>query len=392
MITSLKIQNFKALQDHQFDFKNLNVFTGANGMGKSTLIQTLLLLRQSYITKSKIENLTLKGEYIDLGVGKDILSYAKDAKKDSIVFDIKYSDQVQSFFEFYIQVDTEKDDGKIEQWDYLRLKDSSRIDNSIFQKSLFIMDNYFQYLSADRIGPKDINDTSSWVTLRKELGKNGEFAAYYLEYFGKEKIINEQLCHPNTNLNVEIHLSLIRQISYWISEFSPETSIKTSYIPEIHKVRTTFSIVDGEYKPTHVGFGLTYSLPILIALLTTKKGGTIIIENPESHLHPSAQAKMAELIAKTAASGVQVFIETHSDHIINGIMISSYEHYKAKKTEKNPKIGISNEDVSIYYFSRNQKSNSSNVDKINLSETGRISKAPKGFFDQFGIDMKRLLK
>lgn len=69
----------------------------------------------------------------------------------------------------------------------------------------------------------------------------------------------------------------------------------------------------------NVGFGISYVLPIVLALVKAKKGELIILENPEAHLHPRGQRKMGELIARAAQGGVQVIVETHSDHILNGI-------------------------------------------------------------------------
>lgn len=74
------------------------------------------------------------------------------------------------------------------------------------------------------------------------------------------------------------------------------------------------------YRAVNVGFGLSYVLPIVLALLVTKPGGLVIIENPEAHLHPRG-SYLGRLIALAAEAGVQVVVETHSDHIINGIRL-----------------------------------------------------------------------
>ncbi len=78
----------------------------------------------------------------------------------------------------------------------------------------------------------------------------------------------------------------------------------------------------GRFRPTNVGFGISYALPVVTALLAAQPGELIIIENPESHIHPRGQAGLGKLIAKTAMNDVQLIVETHSDHIVNGIRIS----------------------------------------------------------------------
>ena len=91
---------------------------------------------------------------------------------------------------------------------------------------------------------------------------------------------------------------------------------------------------------TNVGFGITYALPILVSGLTVSEGGLLIVENPEAHLHAKAQSNMGYFLARMAAAGVRVIIETHSEHIVNGIRRMIVEG----KTE------MSHEDMTIYFF------------------------------------------
>jgi hypothetical protein len=71
------------------------------------------------------------------------------------------------------------------------------------------------------------------------------------------------------------------------------------------------------------GFGLTYVLPVIVLILKAKPGDFIIVENPESHLHPAGQAKIAEMYAIAANNGVQIIVETHSDHFLNGVRVAT---------------------------------------------------------------------
>ncbi|HRG77246.1 MAG TPA: DUF3696 domain-containing protein [Leptospiraceae bacterium] len=550
MIKQVRIKNFKTLANNEFELKNLNIFTGINGMGKSTFLQTLLMLRQSYI-QNNMNSILINGDYTYLGSGVDVLFSGADPY-DSIVFELEYADKKYSInFNYQFKEDTEEENSASKDSDTMRIKDKSTLSPDFFNKSLFLNDNHFQYLNAERIGPRVQNDMNSISTReRKELGKNGEFALDYLSNYGPQKVTNEYVIHKNdAGKGLDGWDNLENQVNAWLSDITPGTKLHTSRDTEAKKIKGSYSFSGAKwkYKPVNVGFGLTYALPVILALLTTKVGGTVIIENPESHLHPKGQSKMAELIARCAASGVQVFVETHSDHIINGIMVATYEHYKAKKfyndqlelikkfdkeislnpnnanayskrgsakleigkieeakkdfikaidlglnifkvqgnlasldtpqeaikeyakqieldpknillygnrgsilynlkkfedaikdfdkaIELNPsdstyyrsralakeelnriddankdwetasnldipskkifsesEVGISSEDVAIYYFSRKEGNNFSDVAKINLTETGRITKPPKGFFDQFNTDLKRLL-
>lgn len=87
-----------------------------------------------------------------------------------------------------------------------------------------------------------------------------------------------------------------------------------------------------EYTPQNVGFGISYSLHVITAILKAKDGDLIIIENPESHVHPRGQAELGKLIALAAINNIQIIIETHSDHIINGIRVAVKENKRISWT------------------------------------------------------------
>ena len=76
------------------------------------------------------------------------------------------------------------------------------------------------------------------------------------------------------------------------------------------------------HSPVHTGFGLTQVLPIVVAALSADEGDILLVENPEVHLHPAGQALMGQFLAKVALAGVQVIVETHSDHILNGVRVA----------------------------------------------------------------------
>ena len=81
-------------------------------------------------------------------------------------------------------------------------------------------------------------------------------------------------------------------------------------------------VASSEYRPTNVGFGITYALPIVVSALSARPGSLLIVENPEAHLHPRGQVKMGELLCQASEAGIQVLIETHSDHVLNGIRLA----------------------------------------------------------------------
>jgi predicted ATPase len=131
------------------------------------------------------------------------------------------------------------------------------------------------------------------------------------------------------------------------------------------------------YKPANVGFGYSYILPLIVTGLLAKPGDVVIVENPEAHLHPRAQSRIAEFFSKVASFGVQVFIESHSEHILNGLRVSAL----------NPEIAINYDQIAIHYFNE-----SFQAEKLNLNEKGKITNWPDGFFDQQEIDLAEIFK
>jgi len=134
-----------------------------------------------------------------------------------------------------------------------------------------------------------------------------------------------------------------------------------------------------EHRPSNVGFGLTYCLPIIVACLAAPKGALLLLENPEAHLHPRGQSALGQLLARCAADGVQIIVETHSDHVLNGIRIA------AKRSE------IPNEDVAVHFFSRNVENGESSITSPVLHANGRFSDWPDGFFDEWSKALDELL-
>lgn len=172
-------------------------------------------------------------------------------------------------------------------------------------------------------------------------------------------------------------------------EISPNVNIVVSPSDKSYSLKYSYNkpgdiTSTEEFNAENVGFGLSYALPIIVALLSAKKGGVILLENPEAHLHPKGQSKLAELIALAAQNGIQIFLETHSDHIINGILIASKKFEEIRK-------GIDKKYISIYHFERDDKTHSSLGIRINVLEGGKIDHQPEGFFDQIDNDLKFIL-
>ena len=130
---------------------------------------------------------------------------------------------------------------------------------------------------------------------------------------------------------------------------------------------------------TNTGFGYTYALPIIVTGLIAQEGSLFIVENPEAHLHPKAQSDMGFFLGRIAATGVQLVIETHSEHIINGLRRASLSRLK----------DLSNKDLVIYFFDIRQKTK---YTAITMDSEGNLSDYPVDFFDQVRQDMLEIIR
>ena len=365
MITQINIKNFKSLKNVSTDTKNLNLLMGLNGMGKSSFLQMILLLMQS----DKLENriIDLNGILAQIGQGRDALY--QYATEDHIEFGIQFQNEKDFNWKFNYHTDRDK----------LTAESSFKKEDMKFFRN---QTKAFQYISADRIGPKDLYDASSVVVSdKKQLGLLGEYAAYFINIFGANYKVKELLQHPKAKSKI-----LNAQINAWLKEISPGVSLNTKYIPEVNKVILDyqFDIIGSKtnsFRPKNVGFGISYVLPIVLALLTVEEGKITIIENPESHIHPRGQAELGKLIALAAQTGAQIFVETHSDHILNGIRVAV--------KEKN----IDKENVNILYFDKttNEKESYTNIHKLRVDINGTLSAEPEGLLDEWGTQLLKLL-
>lgn len=374
MISDITLKNFKSHINTHLKLENLNIFTGANGTGKSSLSQSLLLLRQSFKHNGLIEGIQLNKPLINLGIGKDALyQYAKEDYiefsisidiNQTLIWQLDITDIDTTFLNFIKQPNIKKEE----------------------LKKFALFSNSFQYLSAERLAPQESYEKDDYSVkkkkqISKDLGK-GELIAHYLSHYGYDKVNFPALFHPNNQEE-----ELLSQTNSWLQEISPNVNVEVLEMDKLLEMTYTFNVSNDfptdNFSPKNVGFGITYALPIIVAILSAEKGSLIIIENPEAHIHPSGQAKLAELMAIAAQCGIQLIIETHSDHIINGILVAT------KKFEETGR-GIDHKNIKMYLFERSESGHSTEVKNIEVHSRGRIQSPPKGFFDQIALDRKYL--
>ena len=236
------------------------------------------------------------------------------------------------------------------------------------------------YVDAERVGPRKFHPLSEAVARRVDFGSGCEYALNYLS-------LNQNMKMPEDDprcfdLPEHREHSLMTVANHWLQGITPGARVELEAVPAADALIAGFSfdrpgdVPTRRFRAINVGFGLSYTLPVILALLA-EPGTLCLIENPEAHLHPRGQTKLAELAVCASLADVQVIVETHSDHFMDGVRIAVRDGL------------ISPNKTAIRYFER------PNVETVvaspKIDDDGRLSTWPAGFFDQHEENLEKLL-
>ncbi|MCY4255807.1 MAG: DUF3696 domain-containing protein [Gammaproteobacteria bacterium] len=368
MLQSIRLKNFKCFECLKLACAPLTLLCGMNGMGKSSVLQALLVLRQSALSGELGKGrLVLGGELADLGTGRDVL--CEGAETNTLDFELRdnrTSESCRMSFEY------SRDS------DQLSASQASQDFGGEEWRDIPPLGGQFFYVSAERIGPRKIYDRSDVLALQSNLGTRGEYAWNYLYARQTEMLAKNDPRRPHSSVGRQ----LLSVVDHWLQEITPGAHIGMDEVSNADAVIAGFSfdrpgdVPTLRYRATNVGFGLSYTLPVFMGLLAPPNA-LCLIENPEAHLHPHGQTKLAELAARAALAGVQVIVETHSDHFMDGVRIAVREGL------------IQSDQTAFHYFER--AGAKTVVSSPRLGQDGRLSEWPAGFFDQHEQNLARLL-
>lgn len=401
MFENLSLRNFKSARKLDIPLSQLTVLSGLNGSGKSTVLQAIGLLRQSLKISisntsqrtEKLSRLHLRGPLVQIGIAGDVLS--QRASEYDIQIGLRLKNQISDW------VLTASVDKKHMDEDTLSAKGLhngivGQFTDKASPAQNYLRDCRFQFLQADRLTPSTHYERSD--TTDRDLGflgAHGQYTPDFLADQGDKLEVSAKRRCPATATGVATSLmdriaatpKLYDQVNGWLQHLSPGVRLSAERIKLTDLVTLGFSYASTELaqdsdrrRPANVGFGLTYSLPIVTACLSAPAGSLLLLENPEAHLHPRGQAALGTLLAKCAGDGVQILIETHSDHILNGIRL-------AVKHE-----AIPNTDVRLCHFTRDTGTGDSYIETPMVLPNGELSAWPEGFFDEWERSLEDLLK
>lgn len=395
MLDRLTLANYKAFQYAELPLGPLTLLTGLNSSGKSSVLQALALLHQSYTAgdldhagglalegaEGRLEaphenGFLLNGELVGLGTGQDVLheEFAGDEPEITLAVGegpYRYSWTVGYEPEQNLLPLTAVDLPLTTEGYGSRPSGDAAVFPRYFTAG-------FQYLHADRISPAEFYPRDHHAVVgRGFLGVRGEHTVNFLRHHARDEVPEGPLRHPKAASAL-----LLDQAAAWMGELCPGVDIEAAAIEGTDSVQLSYGFTGAlgasrRRRPTNVGFGLTYALPIVVACLTARPGSLVLLENPEAHLHPQGQTRMAALAAAAAAQGAQLIVETHSDHVINGVRLA----VKQKR--------LTPDQVVLHYF----RGDGTGVGFVTprVDEDGLLDQWPEGFFDELENTLDQLL-
>ena len=323
MLSKLTIINFKSLEEQELELSPLTILTGLNSTGKSTCFQAILT---ALYYSSPLASLLMDGMDFTFG---SLRNRNVNAKELSIIL---YNEGNQNICKM--------------NTDGITCNNQLDID---LEKNVF-------YMSANRLGFSDMETISP----KYKVGIAGE---YLFGTFEQEKSnpIDKKLlvlCDSET---------LSSHINYWLTYIlGIKFEMQTEKVSQT-KVKVVYKSDDlPNLSPQQLGVGVSYLVKTLIMCLRAKSGDLLMIENPELHLHPAAQARLGEFFTYIANAGIQVLLETHCEHLIDKLR---YQIFKDK---------FKHDRAVVYYKS----GVTSPFETIRFTEGGKFETSfPEGFFD-----------
>lgn len=329
MIDHIHLNGYKSFGDTSISLKKLTILAGLNSSGKSSVIQAIEMAETYRRTGSRSFLINKHGS-------------AKELTNQS--FNRFTIDIVSDYYSIHLDTDAGK----------------SGIHGDV-------IDNIF-YLEAGRLGGSNSIEIYSEDS---EIGSRGENVIKCIDAHWSD-VLPKYIRHHKSEGD-----TFLFNLKAWLNMISP--NVKFDY--KVNELSDdSYSTYNG-FRTSNVGFGLSYTLPVIAMLLRASMlpSSVVLIENPEAHLHPKGQTEMGRLIACAVKAGVQVIVETHSDHLFDGIRIYAKED------------GNFSKDFIGYWFELDDE-NFTRWENILINDVGQFSKeVPQGFCDQFEINAMKLI-
>lgn len=442
MIRYLSLKNFRAFKYQKFELSNINVFVGANNTGKSSALSALNLIAQTLDDNRSDAPLVLRGKFDDLGTFIDLVHghkpgtpidieiqideyihryefkyrsqrkeielvkyelfwkageiYSYKSKKDS--YEIKYNrvpfdaclpgvlKRRPAFLSGLLVRDRNlydvayrrhRDEGAGHQISDLTRTNLTSVDRHIRQAQWLLNDTFYSFdsLSPFRSPPQRAFLFSGGSPSR--IGRNGENAI--------DMLVSDTLKRGS------VKRGLIESVSRWFQSTGMAKCIDVKSLTSRHFEICVIGNDDSENNICDVGFGCSQVLPVLIGALNLfgasgsqraarkTEGPVYVVQEPEIHLHPNAQAELGTFFVEMVKAGGQLFIETHSDNLL----IRLQQHVA--------RGDISPTALKVFYIL--DRNGTKEVIDLNVNRQGFFNREwPGGFFPQRQLESLELAR
>lgn len=411
MLKEIRIKNFKSLRDSgNLEIRPLTLLVGPNSSGKSSLIQFLLLLKQTVESRDFQNPLIFNGTCIELESYQNMI-YKNDPNLN-LEFTFSFGDirglrtpRISSNRQYHVVFHKEKENRvKILKFEVTPQKKEERISVKLNQKrgryEIVIQNqthDLHEYLRFSHFYPipffyfkekKGTESKEELVMRSNEILSStrffdtifsqgikylGPLREYPKRYYGVSGSIMEDVGFKGEKTIEVLNTSrkeIFSKVQKWIKKFDLAESIKIEPLMEkgtLVEVLLEDSLLGIPFNLYDVGFGVSQVLPIIVEGFYAPPSSLILIEQPEIHLHPKLQSEVGDLLIEISKEK-SLIIETHSEHLLLRI--------QRRITEGT----LKNSDVAIYFFTYTAEG--TKVERIRIDDLGRFENWPPGFFEE----------
>lgn len=470
MLDNITLENFKGFQKlDNLKTKPITILCGTNSCGKTSILQSILLLKQTLESKNPNQTLLLNGRFVKLGYLKDLIYhknkqstikislYLKDLTNKVLSFsgfghpmedlyndpfrfyydlqieiELKHSednliiqnisfalyaeDRYSSYTDISVSIKKQKNSYKI-KWNNINIEgkwsgetEANLQFSNIFNISLDLeniqdfkekqkrkeeLSNLIsafsllndclkdEYANITYLGPLRGEPEREYIYRDEivEIGNKGENAAF-LFLSEKDKPIKDHFFYNRKTDDFEKmeETDLKHTVNKWFNLMNIK-DFEAKILNKIIYLNLAASSYDStEVGIADVGFGVSQIFPIVLEGLRMDRGNTLLLEQPEIHLHPNLQMQLSDFFISLALSGKNIIAETHSDHIINRLVRRIVEDEKYNLRDL----------IGIYFIKPSE--NGSVFEEINIDETKGITNWPVDFFDQTANEQMRIMQ
>lgn len=425
-ITNLRLINFKCFADSgDIPLAPLTLIFGRNNIGKSSILQSLLLLRQTLDSPEYGPRLNLGGLLYAAGSYADIVHQHRSGQRMQMRFGLGWMPSLgRAPLSGDVMFEFSSDEPQPPRLSSLEVK-SPDIQSVLVQRGRgrggpyellingknlggekqanfhFGIDRFFPLIGPEppHVGRphsgREKSRARAEATLRvlewelrrlKAVGAFRQPPDRRYEFQGQVRDVVDTIGKRVVNALIEDSTrrgrggELIRSVNRWLNHMGGVRLMpfrRISRAARIFEVRIRDTDSGRWANFADVGFGIGQAFPVLVEGLRTPPGGMFLVQEPEIHLHPDAQLAMADFLIDLAKTGRHVIVETHSEHLLLRVRhrIAEAKSNGRRRASLDPSM------VSVIHVDK-RRDGSSRANKLLVDEIGQVEKWPAGFMEE----------